>query len=234
MAEERFLPYRAKRNLYIIAAALGSIGLLAFVVILRGVLLHDAQATIDAPIAEWLSNGRTDLITGIMIGLAIGFGPVALPLVILVIVVTWSIVAKHLWRPLLLAAGTSTGVILALTISHAVGRSRPPTDLMLFGADYTFSFPSGHVLGACNFMLLLTYLLVSRRSNPRAATTVFVLVGLFIAAVAVSRVYLGYHWATDALASVSLSLVILGAVIAIDTHHTVRISEAPEPGVRPV
>jgi membrane-associated phospholipid phosphatase len=39
----------------------------------------------------------------------------------------------------------------------------------------------------------------------------------------VSRLYLGYHWLSDALASVSLSLLILGGVIALDTWRTARI-----------
>ena len=40
---------------------------------------------------------------------------------------------------------------------------------MLFGADHTFSFPSGHVLGACDFLLVGTFLIFSRRENPKAA-----------------------------------------------------------------
>jgi len=229
VVEVRVLPARAKRNLSVTAAAFGVVGLLGFALILRGVLLQDVPTTIDAPLEAWLNGGRTDVLTGIMIGLAIVFGPVALPIVILVVVVTWSLVTQHVWRPLLLAAGTLTGVILAQIITHAVGRHRPPEDLMLLGTDTTFSFPSGHVLGACNFLLLFTYLVFSRRSNPRASLVAFVVVGLLIVAAAVSRVYLGYHWATDALASVALSLVILGAVIALDTNRTVRVSEAPAP-----
>lgn len=232
MAEKRFLPASAKRNLYIISAVLGVVGLVGFAVMLAGVLLHGGATAIDAPVEAWLRASRTDVLTGIMIWLAIVFGPIALPIIVLVIVVVWSIAAKHVWRPLLLAAGTLTGVALALTITHLVGRQRPPVDLMLFGPDHSFSFPSGHVLGACNFMLLLTYLILSRRSNPRTSVAVFVVVGLLIVAAAASRIYLGYHWTTDALASVTLSLVILGAVIAVDTHHTVRISEEPASGGR--
>ena len=224
--ESRFLPASTRRGFYILAAVLGGLGLLSFAVILAGVLFWGATTTVDAPIEEWLRTSRTDFLTGIMIGIAIVFGPIALPIIVLVVVVVWSIVTKHFWRPLLLAAGTLTGVILALTITHLVGRERPPVDLMLFGPDHTFSFPSGHVLGACNFLLLMAYLIFSRRNNPRAGTAVFVVVGLLIVAVALSRVYLGYHWATDALASVALSLIILGAVIAVDTHHAVRVSEA--------
>ena len=225
-AESRFLPALTRRRLYILAGVLGVLGLLSFAMILAGVLFWGAPATIDAPIEEWLRASRTDFLTGIMIGIAVIFGPIALPIIVLVVVVVWSIATKHFWRPLLLASGTLTGVILALTITHLVGRGRPPVDLMLFGPDHTFSFPSGHVLGACNFLLLMAYLIFSRRSNPRTATAVFVVVGLLIVAVALSRVYLGYHWATDALASVALSLIILGAVIAVDTHHTVKVSEA--------
>jgi membrane-associated phospholipid phosphatase len=40
---------------------------------------------------------------------------------------------------------------------------------------------------------------------------------------AVSRLYLGYHWVTDAMASVSISLVIFGAVMALDTWRTARV-----------
>jgi undecaprenyl-diphosphatase len=57
--------------------------------------------------------------------------------------------------------------------------------------------------------------------------------GFFVAAVCIvaamlSRVYLGYHWTTDALASFSLSLIVLAAVIALDTWRTVRVpGQAP-------
>jgi membrane-associated phospholipid phosphatase len=104
-----------------------------------------------------------------------------------------------------------------------VGRQRPPVDLMLFGADTTFSFPSGHVLGACDFLLITAFLVFSRRKNPTAAVLGFVLAGVGIFFAAMSRLYLGYHWTTDALASLSLSFLILGAVILLDTWRTARI-----------
>ena len=158
-----------------------------------------------------------------MIFLAIIFGPVGLPIIVLVVTVAWGFLAKHAWRPILLAAAMLTGVILAQLIGHIVNRRRPPVDLMLFGADPTFSFPSGHVLGACDFLLVTTFLVFSRRRNPRAAVAGFVVAGIGVFFAAVSRLYLGYHWMTDALASVAISLVILGAVIAVDTWRTARI-----------
>ncbi|MFM9919152.1 phosphatase PAP2 family protein [Lacisediminihabitans sp. H27-G8] len=72
-------------------------------------------------------------------------------------------------------------------------------------------------------MIVLTILIVSR--NPKLWG---VAVGLGLAWIGVlaemfSRMYLGYHWFSDTLGSLSISMVIVGTVIAIDTRRTVRV-----------
>lgn len=201
-------------------------GLVCFLVILNDVVRHDGVSSVDVPVEHALNAARTGPLTVAMITLAVIFGPVALPIIILVATVLWAVFAKHLWRPLLLAAGTLTGVIVVQIIAHAVQRPRPPIALMLFGPDLTYSFPSGHVLGASDFLLLTTYLVFSRRKSAKAPVVAFMIATVVILLAAVCRVYLGYHWATDALASMSLSLVIVGAIIAIDTWRTVRVPTA--------
>jgi len=224
IVQDRWRTARERTRLYLMAGALVVIGVAGFLVILADVVQRDDVASIDSPLNAWLMQSRTGTVTAIMIGLAIGFGPVALPVVVLGTIVLWTYFAKHLWRPLLLALGTLTGLVLIQVITRLVERARPPVDLMLFGVDTTYSFPSGHVSGATNFLLLLTYLIYSRRPARRR---VAVLVGVFlvvaIGLAAISRVYLGYHWPTDALASVCLALAILGGVIALDTWRTVRV-----------
>jgi membrane-associated phospholipid phosphatase len=223
VVEERFISVDARRNLYRIAACLMVVGTILFSVMLAGVLLKDGVSSVDEPVRSWLLTLRSEPLTTIMIILAIVFGPVALPIIILVVTVAWGLLAKHAWRPMLLAGAMLTGVILAQVIGRTVGRQRPPLDLMLFGPDTTFSFPSGHVLGACDFLLVTTYLIFSRRQNPTAAVLGFAVAGIGIFFAAVSRLYLGYHWTTDALSSLSISFVVLGAVIAVDTWRTARI-----------
>jgi membrane-associated phospholipid phosphatase len=223
LVEVRPVSAQVRRNLFIWAGSLAAVGLIVFFIILASVLQHDGVSTIDPPLERAINATRAPWLTTVMIIIAIVFGPIALPIIILVVTVLWMVFSKHFWRPILLAAGTLTGVIVVQLIAHAVQRPRPPVALMLFGPDLTFSFPSGHVMGASNFALLITYLVFSRRMSKKAPVIGFLIAAVFIFFTAVCRVYLGYHWATDALASVSLSLVILGIVIAIDTWRTVRV-----------
>jgi membrane-associated phospholipid phosphatase len=223
MVEERFMSEHARKNLYRIAVALMILGAVLFFLILADVLQEGAVSAGDEPVRSWLLGLRSETLTTVMIILAVIFGPVGLPIIVLVVTVTWGLLARHAWRPILLAAAMLTGVGLAQIIGRAVDRQRPPVDLMLFGADHTFSFPSGHVLGACDFLLLTTFLVFSRHSSPKAAVVGFVMAGIGVFFAAVSRLYLGYHWVTDAMASVSISLVIFGAVMALDTWRTARV-----------
>jgi membrane-associated phospholipid phosphatase len=223
VVEERFMSGPARTKLYRVAVALMVVGAVLFFLILADVLHKGGLSAGDEPVRSWLLGLRSEPLTTVMIVLAVIFGPVGLPIIILVVTVAWGLLAKHAWRPILLAAAMLTGVGLAQLIGRAVDRQRPPADLMLFGADSTFSFPSGHVLGASDFLLITAFLIFSRRSNPRAAVVGFVLAGVGVFFAAASRLYLGYHWMSDAVASVSISLVVLGAVIAVDTWRTARV-----------
>lgn len=223
VVEERYMTAAARKRLYWIATVLMMLGCVLFFLTLDDVLGRSGLAGGDDSMQSWFLSQRSDVLTTIMIVLAVVFGPVVLPIVVLVVTVAWGILAKHAWRPMLLAAAMLTGVILAQIIGHAVGRIRPPVEQMLFGPDSTFSFPSGHVLGASDFLLVTTFLVFSRRKNPWAAVLAFAIAAIGIFFATVSRIYLGYHWVSDGLASVFLSLVILGAVVAVDTWRTARI-----------
>lgn len=223
LVEERFMSVPARQKLYRTAVALMAAGALLFAVVLASVLEREGISAGDEPVRSWLLTLRSEPWTTVMIALAIIFGPVGLPVIILAVTVAWGIFARHAWRPVLLAAAMLTGVVLAQLVDRLVDRERPPADLMLFGADFTFSFPSGHVLGACDFLLVGAFLVFSRRRNPAAMVLGFAGAAMGVFFAAASRLYLGYHWLTDALASVSISLVLLGTVMAVDTWRTARI-----------
>jgi membrane-associated phospholipid phosphatase len=223
IVEERVLSARARRNLYLTAAGLVVLGLAGFFLVLDSIIEADDLSFIDAPVEAWLDSGRDEWLTTFMIVLAIVFGPIAMPIIILVTTVAWGVFAKHAWRPLLLAGGMILGVIIVQLLAPIIARDRPPADEMLHGYDPTSSFPSGHVMGVADFLFLGTYLVFSRHRRPIVTTLAFVAAVAVVLLTAACRIYLGYHWATDAVGSIFLSLVVLGLVIAVDTWRTVRV-----------
>jgi membrane-associated phospholipid phosphatase len=223
VVEERYLPRATRARLYGAAAILVVVGLTAFIVLLVAVLTHSGVELWDAPVEKWFDAQRNADTTGFMVVVAIVFGPVAMPIIVTVVAVAWIIGAKHVWRPILLAGGMATGVIIAQVLAPIVKHPRPPIGLMLLGPDHSYSFPSGHVLGASDFFLLLAFLLASRRQQKVFTIVAFVIAALGIVLQVASRLYLGYHWISDTTSSVALSLVVVGVVIAIDTHRTVRV-----------
>jgi undecaprenyl-diphosphatase len=223
VVEERYMSPAARRGLYVLSAVLIAVGLAAFVFLLVSVLTHTGFQQLDRPVEQWFDAQRNRDTTGFMIVLAIVFGPVALPIIILVSLVVWIVLARHLWRPILFAGGMLTGVVVAQVLAPIVRHPRPPIGLMLFGPDHTFSFPSGHVLGTSDFFLILAFLFASRIRRRWFTVLAIAVAVIGIAAQVISRLYLGYHWISDTSASLAISLVIVGTLIAIDTKRTARI-----------
>jgi undecaprenyl-diphosphatase len=227
-AEVRPRTEAQRRGEYVLAAALAVIGLAGFLILLVSVLRHDGAALLDKPIQHSIESLRPGP-TPFFAALAVVFGPIGMPIIVAITVVIWFIRADHAWRPLLLGAATLTGVVLAEVIAHLVQRPRPPLAQMLLDQDHTFSFPSGHLLGIANYCFVGGYLIASRRQHIGASVTA-ILVGVGLTALmALDRVYLGYHWPTDTLASACIALLELGVVIAVDTWRTVETKQHGAP-----
>lgn len=223
VVEERYVPRVVRRRLYAAAGILMGVGLALFLSILFQVIARNGIVHVDQVVNTWFEQHRSGYVTPFMISLAIGFGPIMLPIILAIAIIIWIWRAKHAWRPLVLAGFMILGVIIVELIAHSVGRMRPPTDFMLLEVDHTFSFPSGHVMATADFFLICSYLIVSRRPTRRLITLCASVSAAIILLQIISRMYLGYHWMSDTFASVSLALFMLGLVMAVDTWRTVRV-----------
>ena len=223
VTEERYVPATVRRNLYLSSAGLIVVGAILFAVLTVQVLTKTGIETIDRSVQVAFVRMRTPFLTTVNDVLAVAFGPISMPIVVLVVTVTWIIFATHAWRPLLLAGGMILGVALIETITRIVQRPRPPIDLMLFGKDTTYSFPSGHVCGTADFFLITSYLVLSRAPKAGRIVVAAVISVVGIGSQVLSRLYLGYHWLSDTLAAICVSFVVVGIVVAVDTRRTVRI-----------
>ena len=103
------------------------------------------------------------------------------------------------------------------------------------GSETTASFPSGHTIGTATFLLVAGYLVASR-NRTRGVVVGWLVAGVVGAsAVALSRLYLGYHFLTDVVAAGGLAVVVLGVVTVVDRVHVLRglPPTEPEPGWSP-
>lgn len=223
IVEERFVPASTRRRLYATSVILGATGVVVFLALLIGVLTETGFHRLDETVTTWFVSQRSPAMTSAMTVLAVIFGPIGLPVMVLAIMVLWTILTKHAWRPLLFAAGMTAGLLTSQLVIFTVRHPRPPIDLMLNGPLTTFSFPSGHVLNAADLLLILAFLIASRHQKLFVTILLFFLAAVGILAQVACRLYLGYHWISDATASVALALVVLAAVIAVDTARTVRV-----------
>ncbi|MCW2748511.1 MAG: phosphatidic acid phosphatase [Nocardioidaceae bacterium] len=117
----------------------------------------------------------------------------------------------------LAALAMAVSAVLTVGVKLVVARDRPGGTVRLGVVDHSYSFPSGHTLNSAVFLGLVVLLLLPLVAS-RAVRVVATLVALALAAgIGWSRVYLGYHWATDVITSWLIAVAILTIVHAV-TH----------------
>jgi len=109
------------------------------------------------------------------------------------------------------------GAALAEVVKNLVDRPRPTPDFAhVLGTLTSYSFPSGHVTGYTILFGFLFYLVYAHmpRGNPwRLALLAFF--AMMIVLVGPSRVYMGQHWTSDALAGYTLGFAYLLLLIEL-------------------
>ena len=128
--------------------------------------------------------------------------------------------ARQWWSAALLVGSMLVALGVATVIKVVVGRERPAQSLWVVpGAESSASFPSGHTIGAATFLLVLGYLAWVRRPTWRTAVSWVLAAVLGMGLVAFSRLYLGYHFATDTVASMALAVAVVGGVVIVDRER---------------
>ena len=199
------------------------LGAAGFVGVLDSVQEADDLATLDQPVLEGLAAGRSDVLTVIMTLITTVSGPTILPVLVLLGCLAWGYVGKQWWQAGILATAMVVSTVVSVAIKAIVARPRPPVDTMtVAGVETTYSFPSGHTIGTATLLLVVGYLAWIRRPAIRSLLLWLLLIVLGVLVVALSRLYLGYHFVTDVTASVALAVAVLGAVVVIDRRRAVR------------
>jgi undecaprenyl-diphosphatase len=140
------------------------------------------------------------------------------PLVLfsLSLVVGLGFYAKRKYRAMTLFVATMAGSsLLNIVLKLSFHRTRP---LPFFDTEIptSFSFPSGHALMSFCFYSSMAAL-ISAGSNSRTfRIVVWALAALLIAAVGVSRIYLGVHYPTDVVAGYTAAFIWVMFIVIVD------------------
>jgi membrane protein DedA with SNARE-associated domain/membrane-associated phospholipid phosphatase len=151
---------------------------------------------------------RTPTADNIMLWITLlGDKKVLIPTIIAIFgVMAWNKRWRTAWHALALLFLTACSVVAFKYLIHSVrpwGIVNSPED---------FSFPSGHTTLSTTFYVGLGLLLIPT-SHIRRKWIPYLLIGTLIAAISISRLYLGAHWFTDVLGGWLLSATLLMLVV---------------------
>lgn len=187
----------------------------------ENVVDRDGISVIDQPVLDAAVAARTPFRSELATDFTDIGGPVVMP-ILTVLVAGGLALAWRRWTPVILMTIASLGS-LAMTVSgkQLTGRARPPESLAVPPFESSPSFPSGHTLNATVILGLTAYLLVIWSNRKRWRAVAVLLLGLLVALMGLSRVFLGHHWLTDVIAGWAVGLAWLAVVV---TGHRVKIT----------
>ena len=177
--------------------------------------LTDFDSRLRASIDAWRGGGLDRL----MLSLTVfgGWGMTAIALT--AILGLWF--AHHHLEAVLVLLATAGAMRLNVILKYWIDRPRPDESLIYLISGTRFaSFPSGHTMGA--LATLGSLMLVAQRLGAPVWTQWlgWLLCGLIIAGIAISRIYLGAHFPTDVLGGLLASIAWLFVVTGNLERHT--------------
>ncbi|HEY6250241.1 MAG TPA: phosphatase PAP2 family protein [Candidatus Angelobacter sp.] len=120
------------------------------------------------------------------------------------------------WRraALWLTITQAGALVLNVSLKYAFHRTRP--DPFFGSLPHSYSFPSGHALFSFCFYGVLAGLLVDRIRSGIARTLIWIAASALIAAIGLSRIYLGVHYPTDVVGGYLTAAIWVSSMIAFD------------------
>lgn len=189
------------------SARRASVGLSAVLVVLLlvfwglGELARNAATTADLAAVRDLAADRTPTLTTIMRALSlIGSGYVVYPLTVAVGAAL--LISGRRLAALTVGLSTFGAIAIENADKVIVNRPRPPVHhLQLVTSP---SFPSGHATQSAAFYGAVALLLLAMRPRRALVLVAVAAMALLVAAIAVSRIYLGVHYPTDVAGGILL------------------------------
>ncbi|MDR0852448.1 MAG: phosphatase PAP2 family protein [Clostridiales Family XIII bacterium] len=168
---------------------------------------------IDQPIETFIHGFRTGWLTVVAEGVTFCSNTSTLIVICAVLLILPT--RSRFGLPLMIAVGIAAGFHYAF--KEIIERARPDELYRLIEVD-GYSFPSGHANGGFVFYIFLLILvrryLILNKHKP-AAWLFTILIPILVAAIGLSRVYLGVHYPTDVIGGWALGIVLIIVLVTL-------------------
>ena len=213
-----FIAARFARGEYLglhltIGLAISMLALLLFGHLTEDVITHDPITRFDTALLEWLHRHASPAGTTLFIAIS-RLGSLFMMTVLALAGALFLAVGRR-WMALAgWIAAFAGGSLLDYWLKLLIQRPRPPYASALLH-NPTWSFPSGHAMGALIGYGMLAYVLVLIAQGKRR-TQVLIVAGaaVVIAGIGVSRLYLGVHYFSDVVGGYAAGLLWLSTCIS--------------------
>lgn len=161
--------------------------------VLAALLVAKKTNDVDHSVVVWFANVRSSPLDAAMRAATfIGSSFVTLPVAGMVAILAW--LRGHRRASVIVIVDVVAVACVSKLLKFEFGRDRP-TIFSKIDLPSSYSFPSGHSMGAVAVWILLAVVLADLL--PAWRRLIFVAGGLLVIAIGVSRVYLGVHWPAD-------------------------------------
>ncbi len=209
------------RGLAILAAVL-VIAAFLFLEIIENILSDAPLRRVDQAIYRFFLGLRTPWADQIMVFVSeLGDASVNIPLSLGILL--WLMWRRHWFAAVHWLAAVAFGAAVSASLKQYLSIPRPNN---VYEGLATFAFPSGH---ATISMVIYGFLavIIARELRGPMRWIPYAVSTAFIAAIALSRLYLGAHWLSDVLGGLTLGLAWVALLgIAYRRHATPHISVA--------
>ncbi|HEV2646297.1 MAG TPA: phosphatase PAP2 family protein [Acidobacteriaceae bacterium] len=171
---------------------------------------------LDLQLMQIIHAYQSPGLTRLALGLSFIGSPLALgPCIALSAMILWALKLRRDAIVLVTAIGGAALLDTALKLHFR--RIRPTVPWALV-AEHSFSFPSGHSVGAVVLYGIITYLIWSHLHDFMQRAAVVSAALLLIAGIGISRVYIGVHFPTDVGAGYAVGLIWLLTLIGANEY----------------
>lgn len=209
-----FDPARAESPALLTAAMLLIGGAWLFLGVLEDVVSKDPLVSFDDALYVLLQGWRTGWADHAMVAVTEVGGPAGT--IALVAAASAFFIWRRYWKTLgYWLAASSVAEMLVWSLKSTLERARPHN---IYTGTEQFSFPSGHATLSIVIYGFMAFLLANGKTS-KEKIVITLLATLAIVLISFSRLYLGVHWFSDVIGSLSLGLTWVALLSIAYTHH---------------